>query len=77
VALRPSVCYAALHNETEWGNVLQVLPEKLRELATWYREQAERTENPVIWDVRLRTAEELEEEAERIEGKLVPVSGFW
>jgi hypothetical protein len=50
---------------------------KLRELVSWYREQAERTENPVIWDARLRTVEELEAEADRIEGKLVPLPGFW
>jgi len=50
---------------------------KLRELADWYREQAERAENPVIWDARLRTAEDLDTEADRIEGKLVPLFGFW
>jgi hypothetical protein len=38
--------------------------EKLRELAAWYREYAERAENPAIWDARLRTAEDLEREAE-------------
>ena len=42
-------------------------PAKLRELASWYREFAERTANPIIWDVRLRTAEDLEAEAARIE----------
>ncbi len=42
-------------------------PEKLRELACWYREFAERTGNPTIWDARLRTAEDLEAEAARIE----------
>jgi len=42
-------------------------PQKLRELANWYREQAERTANPTIWDARLRTAEDLEAEASRIE----------
>jgi hypothetical protein len=41
---------------------------KLRELACWYREFAERTENPVIWDSRIRTAEDLEAEAARLEG---------
>jgi hypothetical protein len=52
---------------------------RLRELAAWYREQAERAGNPVIWDARLRTAEELETEADRIEGKPTPifVPGFW
>ena len=42
-------------------------PSKLRELATWYREFAERTGNPTIWESRLRTAEDLDAEAERIE----------
>jgi hypothetical protein len=42
-------------------------PERLRELADWYRNLAERAGNAMIWDVRLRTAEELEEEADRIE----------
>jgi hypothetical protein len=45
-------------------------PEKLRELARWYREFAERAGNPAIWDSRLRTAEELEAEARRIERPL-------
>ena len=42
-------------------------PEKLRELACWYREFAERAGNPAIWEGRLRTAEGLEAEAARIE----------
>jgi hypothetical protein len=41
--------------------------ERLRELASWYREYAERTGNPAIWDVRIRTAEDLEAEATRLE----------
>jgi hypothetical protein len=41
--------------------------QRLRDLATWYREFAERTENPAIWDSRLRTAEDLEREAEALE----------
>jgi hypothetical protein len=44
-------------------------PKELRELARWYREYAERTENPVIWDARLRTAENLEREADALEGR--------
>ncbi|MGD9616637.1 MAG: hypothetical protein AB7H90_19875 [Alphaproteobacteria bacterium] len=36
---------------------------KLRELASWYREFAERTANPMIWEARLHTAEDLEAEA--------------
>jgi hypothetical protein len=39
--------------------------QKLRELAAWYREFAEKTANPVIWEARLRMAEDLEQEAER------------
>ncbi len=42
-------------------------PAKLRELASWYREFAERAGNPMIWECRLRTAEDLDVEAERIE----------
>ncbi|HTV87899.1 MAG TPA: hypothetical protein VME41_02685 [Stellaceae bacterium] len=42
-------------------------PKKLRELAGWYRAFAERTANTAIWDSRLRTAEDLEAEAARIE----------
>jgi len=42
-------------------------PKKLRALAQWYRDFAERTGNPTIWDCRLRTAEDLDVEAERIE----------
>ena len=45
-------------------------PEKLRELASWYREFAERAGNPTIWDSRLRTAEDLDAAAERIERDL-------
>ena len=45
-------------------------PSKLRELAVWYREYAERAGSPVIWEARLRTAEELETEAGRIERAL-------
>ena len=40
---------------------------RLRALASWYRAFAERAGNPAIWDARLRTAEDLEAEASRIE----------
>jgi hypothetical protein len=40
---------------------------RLRELAHWYRQFADRTENPAIWEARLRTAEKLEQEANRFE----------
>ncbi len=39
--------------------------DKLRELAAWYREFAERAGSPAIWDARLRMAEDLEAEADR------------
>jgi len=42
-------------------------PFKLRKLASWYREYAKQAENPTIWDARLRTADELDAEADRIE----------
>jgi hypothetical protein len=45
---------------------------KLRDLAGWFREFAERTENPAIWDARLRTAEDLEEEADAVERRNPP-----
>jgi hypothetical protein len=43
--------------------------QKLRDLAAWYREFAERAGNPAIWDARLRMAEELEKEAGSLEGR--------
>ena len=46
---------------------MQANPSKLRELAAWYREFAERSGNPTIWLTRLRTAEDLETEAEAID----------
>jgi len=49
-------------------------PDRLRVLASWYREFAERTANPAIWDARLRTAEDLEAEAVRIERQGAPDS---
>jgi len=47
-------------------------PDKLRELAAWYREFADRAGNSAIWDARLRTAEDLEAEADRIERTVNP-----
>jgi hypothetical protein len=41
---------------------------RLRELASWYREFAERTANPTIWEARLHTAEDLDAEADRLDG---------
>jgi hypothetical protein len=40
---------------------------ELRKLAGWYREFAERAANPIIWESRLLTAEDLLIEAERLE----------
>ena len=42
-------------------------PERLRKLAAWYREIAERAGDPWSWEARLKTATEMEEEAARIE----------
>jgi len=39
--------------------------DKLRELAAWYREFAERAGSPAIWDLRLRMAEDLEAHADQ------------
>jgi hypothetical protein len=44
----------------------------LRELAAWYRAFAARAANPVIWESRLLTAEDLEAEASRIEQQQAP-----
>ena len=41
-------------------------PEKLRELASWHRDFAERAGSTVIWEARLRMAEDLEVEADRL-----------
>lgn len=40
---------------------------ELRRLARWYRDFAERAGNPIIWEARLRTADDLEREAQRME----------
>jgi hypothetical protein len=42
-------------------------PRRLRELAARHRAFAERAGNPAIWEARLRTAAELEREADRLE----------
>lgn len=41
-------------------------PLKLRELALWFRQQADRAGSPHVWDARLRTAEDLEARAEKL-----------
>ena len=45
--------------------------EELRKLAAWDREFAERAGNPAIWEARLRTAEQLEAEADSADPKNV------
>ena len=47
-------------------------PSKLRELASWYRQLAERTGNPTIWEARLITAKDLDAKADRMECLLGP-----
>jgi hypothetical protein len=42
-------------------------PSKLRALAAWYRKLAERTGNPTIRQSRLRTAEDLDAQADVID----------
>ena len=44
-------------------------PQDLRALAVWYREFAERTQNTTIWEARIRTAEELEMNAQTLEAR--------
>jgi hypothetical protein len=51
-----------MHTDFAYAN-----PTKLRELASWYREFAERTGNPTIWAARLRRAKELGAEADLVE----------
>ncbi len=40
---------------------------RLRALAAWYRDLAEKAENPAIWESRLATAEDLERQALQLE----------
>jgi hypothetical protein len=42
-------------------------PSKLHKLASWYRDFAERAGDPMIWAARLRTANQLEAEADHVE----------
>jgi hypothetical protein len=44
---------------------------ELRKLAAWYREFAERAGNAAIWELRLRTADELRREADRLEAEMI------
>jgi hypothetical protein len=45
-------------------------PRRLRELAAWLREFAERAGSPWIWEARLIRAQTLEDEAGRLENAL-------
>ncbi len=49
---------------------------KLRELASWYREFAERAGEPAIWHARIRAAEDLEREAGDMESHRSTTSRF-
>jgi hypothetical protein len=49
------------------GAPMETDPAKLRELAAWYRKYAIKAENPTIWEARLKTAEDMEAEADRLE----------
>jgi hypothetical protein len=49
-------------------------PTAMRALAVWYREFAETTENPTIWESRLHTAKDLEEMARRADRRPLMVS---
>jgi hypothetical protein len=51
-------------------------PGKLRELASWYREFAERAGNRAVWEARLHTAEDLDAEADRIEQRVAAAIGL-
>jgi hypothetical protein len=42
-------------------------PPKLRKLADWYRQFADRAGNPAIWEARLSTAKDLERKADHLE----------
>jgi len=42
-------------------------PHRLRRLAAWYRDFAERAGNPAIWEARLMTAKRLDQQADRLE----------
>jgi hypothetical protein len=42
--------------------------DELRALASWYRDFAEQAGNPMIWDYRVSTAEDLERQAAVLEG---------
>jgi hypothetical protein len=49
---------------------------RLEELAAWHRVNASHAGSVWIWDLRLRTAEDLERQAADLRAKLRPVSEF-
>lgn len=57
------------------GHVELREPEELRKLAAWYRDLAARAGNSAIWEARLRTAEDLEDQAHRLELRTSRYSG--
>ncbi len=67
VQRKSSVVPPSCPKRPEPGHEGMKTAEKLRELASWYREFADRAGSPSIWDSRLRTADDLDNEAERIE----------
>jgi hypothetical protein len=50
-------------------------PGRLRQLASWYRDFAECAGSTAIWECRLHTAEDLDEEADRVERHLANKPG--
>jgi len=53
---------------------LRADPHKPRELARWYRDFAQQAGSSAIWDSRLRTSEQLDAEADRIERTRMPAA---
>ena len=49
-------------------------PSKLREFAAWHRKIAERAGNRMIWEARLRAAEDLEAKPELIERQSLAIA---
>jgi hypothetical protein len=47
--------------------------DKLRKLADWHRESAERAGNPWTWEARLKRAAELEREAAQLKERLTRI----
>lgn len=48
-------------------------PRRMRELAAWLREFAERAGSPWVWEARLIRAKALEDEADRLARRHAPV----